>query len=353
MIPSRQIQRIILEADDFPSLPTTIVKVLKLTLDPNFSMKEIADLISKDAGLVTRLLKVLNSAYYGLSKNVTNIQQACSILGIRIIRNIALTLSIINIFPHKGQKEYTFLFKKSLAAGLAAELISEISNPANRSDAFISGLLHNIGMFIFLKYLPEKYIEVLNESEYRGLDIEVIEEEMLGINHLQAGALIAKRWQLPKSVIYSIEYLKSLKKLEEEDHSEHTLNIIRSAHLGRLASDIYFSWNKAYKISQFKIEMIKILNTDENSSDDILSALPNLLEETSLSLQLEFDTIPTYETILYDAQIELELLNRRYEETYRELNKTQRLLNKNEKQINLLNRQMESASRLIRNMTQR
>jgi len=344
------IKKIIKEADDFPSLPGSIVEIMSMANDPDFSMKKISDKLSKDAALVARILKIVNSVFYGLAKNISDIHQACTILGIRVIRNILLTLFLLNMFPSKNKKEYTYLFKKSLCAAIAADLICELTNPKLRSDAFVAGLLHNIGMYIFVRYLPEQYPEVLTEAEKRGLNTEIIENELFGINYLEAGSIIAKRWNLPDVIIYTTEYLQNPEKFDEKFLPINTRTVVQAAFLGSMASDIFFGWNKAYKISQFKLEMTKISNSCDHNPEDILASLPELINDSKQSYNLEIESIPAFNTVRQYADVEFKLLNTKYEDTYRELKKIQVLHESNEKKLELLKKQVESAASIITKM---
>lgn len=341
------IKLVIEEADDFPSLPVLTMEVLKMAMDPDVSLKNIANLIANDASLVTRILKIVNSAYYGYTKQITNINHAVTILGIRSIRNITLMLSFIDLFPQTQSQYYTGLFQRSLCAGLAADLIAEVADIKPRADVFLAGLLQNIGMFVFMRYLFNKYVNVIKEAEDRGIELTTVEDVMFGINNIEAGTIVAERWKLPDSIITAIKYQDSIEEAYKEKLNNDVLNIIKAAHLGRLSADIYYGCNKAHKIARFKIEMLSMFDCGNEVSEDILSSLPHLIEDVGLNLNIEIESSPNYEQILKDANFELGGSVYKYGRTYRELKLFAGKIEDKDKEIARLMEELDKSNQVV------
>jgi HD-like signal output (HDOD) protein len=160
----KQIQQILDEADDLPSLPGITQKVLQMSLSSDISLKAISNVISTDAALVMRFLKIVNSAYYGFANTINDIHQAVAILGADAIRNVVVTLSLIDVFPIKINEEYSGLFKRSLCSAVAGEFISQMGSGKERSDVFLAGMLQNLGMYILMHYLPSQYLKTISNS---------------------------------------------------------------------------------------------------------------------------------------------------------------------------------------------
>ncbi len=299
------IERIILEADDLPSLPLVTQKILQLTFDPDISIKEISRVVSGDAALSLRFLKIVNSAYYGFSSNVKDIQQAVSILGVLAVRNVAITLSLLDIFPKKQAKEYENLFKRSITAAIAADFISQIEGNKAHPDVFLSGLLQNLGMFILIRYLPEKYAGLIQTAQKFALEIVDVEDALLGTNHIKIGAFIAKRWELPVVLRASVEYKNGVEKAMRLNIPAEAKRLIKSAYLGGLAADIYWGWNKAQTIALFKKQLNALVECEQSTANDILSSLPHLVLDSGFVEEKEEKDLASYRRILEEAEEEI------------------------------------------------
>lgn len=299
------IEHIITEADDLPSLPLIIQKILKLTFDPDVTIKEISQVVSGDAALSVRFLKIVNSAYFGFSSDIRDIQHAVSILGVLAVRNIAITLSLMDIFPIKQAKEYESLFKRSVTAAIAADFISQIEGNKAHPDVFLSGLLQNLGMFVLMRYLPGKYTEIINIAKKFALDIVDVEETILGTSHIKIGAAIAKRWELPIILRASIEYKNDVEKAMELNIPPDAKRLIKSAFLGGLSADIYWGWNKAQTIALFKKKLNALFECEQSTADDILSSLPHLVLDSGF-VEVEKETdLSSFSAIRAEAEDEL------------------------------------------------
>ncbi len=341
------IESIIAEADDLPSLPLVTQKVLKLTFDPDVTIKEISQVVSGDATLSVRFLKIVNSAYFGFSSDIKDIQHAVSILGVLAVRNIAITLSLLDIFPIKQAKEYENLFKRSIAAAIAADFISQIEGKKAHPDVFLSGLLQNFGMFVLMRYLPGKYIEIINTAQKYALDIVDVEEAILGTNHIRIGSIIAKRWELPIILRASIEYKNGIKGAMELNIPAEAKRLIKSAFLGGLAADIYWGWNKAQTIALFKKQLNALVECEQSTANDILSSLPHLVLDSGF-VEVEKETdLPSFSTILEEAEKELLQSAFKKKSLYRMYYNGQIQLEKSQKEIKRLKEELDRSNSLV------
>lgn len=295
-----QIEQIIQEADDLPSLPLITQRILKMTTDEEASLEEMAEIISADAALSVRFLKIVNSAYYGFSSNITNIQQALSILGIMAIRNIAITLSLFDVFPVRQSREYENLFKRALTCAIAADFISQLEGKKAHPDVFLAGLLQNLGMFILMRYLPE-YDTIINIAQKFALDPYWVEEAELGTNHVKIGAQIGKRWQLPVIIRASLEYKNNVEAALSLKIPDEAKVLIKATYLGGLAADIFWGWNKAQTIALFERQLTELFNTEKDTAQDVLASLPLLLEDSGFLGGGKKELIPTFKTIQEQA----------------------------------------------------
>ena len=186
-----------------PLLPQVATEVLKLTSDPDADMAQLATLIQQDQALASQVLKITNSAAYMPRSPIVSMQQAVSWLGIKMLGELALTISIENgVFVVRGyEPEITSLWRQALASGLYAKEIAQQGRHQMES-AFMCGLLHTIGKPVVLQAL----LDIQNSM---GLTIEGEALSMLlEVHHVQVGALVVEQWKLPTQVKEAILYYK-------------------------------------------------------------------------------------------------------------------------------------------------
>lgn len=350
---NKEIRLIITEAEDFPSLPSITLKVFQMASDPDVSIQAISKVISSDASIVTRIMKVVNSAFYGFQKKITNIQHAVSILGINAIRNVALTLSLIDIFPQKQSAHFTDLFRWSLCSGVTADLISAFVGISNRSEAFLAALLQNLGQYIFMRYLGERYVRIIREARSRGMRLSIIEKEIMGIDHMEAGKLVAERWNLPEPVMLALKYSDNLSDVYEQNFDKKVVTLIETAYLSGLVAEVYNNWNKAINIETFKHNFSKIYHIDRSTAEDILSSIPHLIEDLGTNYNIEIGNIPGYEQLLQESSQELIQSLDKYENTYKEYRLMRKEVLKKNQKINEVNLELLKAKKLIQKITQK
>ncbi len=188
--------------------------------DPN--QAEVTAILANDPGLVTQLLGLANSPFYGLSGKVLSIEKACIMLGLHTIRSTLLAVSAMNTFPADGGKVYDweFLWHHSLTvAGISKFLATQLRK--DEGSAFTAGLLHDIGKMVFDECCADKLPEVINfqkEQDCYEFDAELA---ILGINHMTLGAKLALHWKLPKVVITAIaEHHNTTQQVEHTELAE-------------------------------------------------------------------------------------------------------------------------------------
>jgi len=197
---------LILELLELPTLSIVLNKILKVAGDNRSSASDMAEVITKDQSLTTNILKIANSAYFGLSQQVTTVSRAIIVLGFDAVKSIALSASVIAAFPKRGSKSFdrSRFWTHSLACAYVCKQISRATHLVDMETAFVCGLLHDIGKIALDIYFPDSYhktLEYLNEHEARLVDAEF---EVLGFTHAEVGMWMAQRWKFPKGIIFSI-----------------------------------------------------------------------------------------------------------------------------------------------------
>ncbi len=196
-----------------PTLPTVISKIQELLESDSAGAKEIGQLIAQDAPMATKVLRIANSAHYGLRERVISLEHASAVLGLKVLKNIVMQASVMSTFndmAKDGKFDMDALWRHSI---LTAQMSQVIATLASRSklglapeEFYTCGLLHDLGKIVMLHNLGEEYDMALNYSKMQRLPLHETEREILGFDHAEVGAKIALRWGLPDGVVSAIQY---------------------------------------------------------------------------------------------------------------------------------------------------
>ena len=190
------------EVISLPSLPGTVAHIMRLVSDPRCSLSTVAQAISADPPLAIKTLRLVNAAYYGLRQKVTTVEHGVVLLGIKVIKNLAFTATVFDIM--KGSVE-TF-FRHSVTCGVAMRALIEAGGGGLESpeEAFVCGLLHDIGKVILDEFLPKESAEALQLSKERRVPAYEAERATIGIDHALLGARLAQRWKLAEPLVNAV-----------------------------------------------------------------------------------------------------------------------------------------------------
>ncbi len=199
----------ILNCPSLPSLPAVAAKVLELTSDPDVKMTELASQITMDQALSAKVLRTVNSSFYGLRKRCSSIEKALIMLGLGPVKSLVLGFSLVSAF--EGQEgdtfDYASYWNRGLNTAIAGKIVADIKGFVDVTDeCFLAGLLQDIGMIAMYRALGEEYNLVVSgvEKDHAKLArVELIEFEL---QHAGVGASIAERWNLPAEIAVPINY---------------------------------------------------------------------------------------------------------------------------------------------------
>jgi putative nucleotidyltransferase with HDIG domain len=188
-----------------PSLPTSVTKVLEICNNPQTSPADLNHVISLDPVLVGRVLKLINSAYYGLGQQVTNLARAIIMLGMNTVKNLALSSAVLGSLSSKKSSpglDMEGFWRHSLCVGVSAKLLARKRgiDAKQTEEYFTAGLLHDIGKIPLNAVLSKEYMLTVSTADREKKSLSLAEENALGLNHCQAGALITTAWKLEGAV---------------------------------------------------------------------------------------------------------------------------------------------------------
>lgn len=207
-----ELEEIIDSTVNIPTIPTILTEITAVFNSADGSAKQAAAVIEKDPAIATKVLRLVNSSFYGLKNPVSSIGLACSILGLKVIKNVVVQATVLQTFsggPDIPEIDTTWLWDHSFKTAVACKLIAQHS-PAGgamaKDDAYTCGLIHDIGKLILLDSQTAKFAEALRTGNAAKEPLAKAEAELFGFTHAHVGGLLAQRWKLPETVQAAVMY---------------------------------------------------------------------------------------------------------------------------------------------------
>ena len=201
-------RELITGAIDLPSLPEVVMRAIELVNDPEASAIDIGRVLSEDSALTARLLKIVNSPFYGFPSRIDTVSRAITVIGTLDLLDLILATSVVKMFsgvPNDLVSMDSF-WKHSLYGGVVARLLAARSKQPNVEHFFVAGLLHDLGSLVIYRKLPELAREALLRARYNGIVLQQAEQELLGFDHAMVGAELIRTWKLPASLVEAVEF---------------------------------------------------------------------------------------------------------------------------------------------------
>jgi len=200
-------QHVLNQFKGIKTLPHVAIRLSKLISDETTSMNQLEEIIRLDPALVIRLLQMVNSPYYGLRQTVKSIPRAVVYIGMKNLRNMIVIEALKDIFQKtssKGIFSRSQLWLHSAAVGICSQMISERIFMKKGEDAFLCGILHDIGLIVEDQVSKEQFTQVCRAWESNTKPFIEYENEIIGTNHCEIGYYLARDWKLPSDVQLSI-----------------------------------------------------------------------------------------------------------------------------------------------------
>lgn len=191
-----------------PTLPTVVAKMIEMIDDPRTNATRLSRLIETDQVLTAKVLKLANSAYYGLPRQIGSLNMAVVVIGFNALRNVVLGLTVVDRFSNNwdGYFDFSQFWEHAASCGIASRLLARRQGQPNAEEAFAAGLLHDLGKLILNQYLPEDFDEIVRVVHRKRITFEEAEMEVVGIDHAEVGGLLAEHWRLPVRLVNGITY---------------------------------------------------------------------------------------------------------------------------------------------------
>jgi putative nucleotidyltransferase with HDIG domain len=285
------ISKILDENKQLLSLPQTLAEVLRVVHDEKSSAQDLANVLLRDPALTARILRIVNSPFYGAGRKVSSVHQAVVTLGRRQVTAVALSSSIYDLTNSwKSGIDRMRFWRHSLEVAIAAGLIAELIDYRDREEAFISGLLHDIGILILEKSFPQDFASVCSTGDSVDSLID-LEEQTWGTNHAKVGQFLLEQWNLPPEICTAVGH-------HHDQFVQSTSNpdmaLSQTVCLGNLLSQFGVFPNKRRQLV-FEIENRRIIQGNLNLSPDQLAEtqgkLLSLVQEEAGYLEIEIGSM--------------------------------------------------------------
>ena len=271
------------EISHIATLPEITLRIVELVESPTSTAQDLQRVISNDPALCSRILKVVNSAFYGLPGQIATIDRAIVLLGLNAVKNIAVAASLVKLFRGGDMGQHFTardLWIHSVATASAAKLITDKLGLGFPDEAFLGGLIHDIGVMVELQYDRQKLLTVIERLGISGdgvpsRDMLAIESEVFGANHQQFGEALCRKWKFPVSLANITGHHHNPCALPPE---ARTMCCV--IHLAdRLAADIKPGFRLDHRDTGVSDEVLAELRLSRESLDEIRQSLPQLLDE--------------------------------------------------------------------------
>ncbi len=215
---------------NLPTLPFVTTKVMETMNNPRSSASDLSKIISSDESLAAKVLRLVNSAYYGFPKPITTISHAVTILGFNTLRTIVVGISVSGLFPGKSEEgifSRKSLWLHNLGTAVGAKTLARKIGRPDSEEMFLAGLLHDVGKIILEEYVHEEFMNAVENSHSQKIPLFMAEQKILGAHHGEVGKYLADHWKLPAILSEAIRWhheLENTKEFQEVAAIVHTAN---------------------------------------------------------------------------------------------------------------------------------
>nr|MBN2278528.1 HDOD domain-containing protein [candidate division Zixibacteria bacterium] len=300
------------------SLPQSLSAVLKVVNNPHAGAKEIAEVISRDISLTTRLLKMVNSSHYMRKGRVTKVSEAVIVMGLESIKTLILGSTIFGMTPDEEllkMMDIRRIWRHLLEVAQNARIIAELIGYREPEEAFVTGILHDVGIVILLLHFKKDYAELVAKARRNRQELVVVEQDTLGYNHAEIGAELITAWRLPKSLAYAVRNHHNSEDTSTNPTEEKLCDIVSLADRLAVGSLEIFQTDIARLAREIK-SMARNLKLDHTETGKIRR--DSLSRSLEMAAYLELDVGDVIE-IISDANAYLADLYFGLEQTYLEM----------------------------------
>lgn len=287
-----EVKEFLKKAEKIPTIPGVALEIQRIVADPRSAADDLSRIIQNDQSLTAKVMRMVNSAYYGLRQKVKSVKQAVVILGFNTVKSLAVSAALLDRFPTGGEvhgfHRGKFWEHTIAVAAISRMLAQRMKVPKDEEEVyFISGLLHDLGKVILDQYFPERFTEVLDRIRSANLSFIEAERALGGVHHAEIGGLLAAQWEFPPEHIAAIRFHH-----EPDNRTEHQ-RIIAAVHFANcLAKTQSLGFSGDEDISGLSERAVASLGLSESVVEKMISG----------EIQQEYDKGRSFLKVLWTEQ---------------------------------------------------
>jgi HD-like signal output (HDOD) protein len=224
---SNEQESLIKFAGDLPAMPMVATKVMQLIEDEQVTVEELVKVVASDPALAARIMKISNSAFYGCQRQIQTLPGAIMLLGFNTLKSLVIVASVKEVFKPFGLIE-KMLWEHSFGAGLAARLIAKETRTVNPDEAFLAGLLQDIGKIILYQHDRQKFQSIIERCYNEGMLFEEAEKDAFPLSHAELAGYVLKKWNLPGVIVTAVTQHHSFDFPDPNDSYQCSMTAIAS-----------------------------------------------------------------------------------------------------------------------------
>jgi len=264
--------------EKMPAFPQAVTRVLELTAKAECSPKELVQVIEHDPIMTVKILKLVNSAFYGLPRPINSINHGVVYIGINTIKNLALSIAAIGMLPKKTSIDFDmdeFLLHSLGVGAVAKKLAGRLGfNDKDAADFFIAGLLHDFGKVVLAQFKGEEFQQALQLAGSGNISLAAAEQSIFATDHAQIGGLLAETWKLPPNLIDSIRFHHEP---EANSHDNALIDCIYAANAIVNSIPVGFSGN--HHVDEFPERIEQLFRADLTTLKEQLGDLSTEIQQ--------------------------------------------------------------------------
>ncbi|MBN2447389.1 MAG: HDOD domain-containing protein [Phycisphaerae bacterium] len=272
------LQKAVAKVTEISSLPEITARIVEVVEDPRATAHDMHEIVKNDPALASKILKVVNSAFYGLPAQIASLDRAIVMLGLSAVKNIALAASLVRLFkPGTISENFSArdLWRHCIAVGVCGRMLTKAASGVQNDEAFVAGLVHDLGLLIEYQVLSERLTEVVNRCQATGEDFSTVEHEIIGADHQAFGAALAAKWKFPPILRCAISHHHTPETLKPE--------LQRVAALVCVSDTICCKQQHGFWLTaacqEVKPEMLALIGVSDSAPEEILEDLPGQIRE--------------------------------------------------------------------------
>lgn len=281
-----------------PSLPAAAMAILELTRRDDSGVDDLAEIIINDPALSSKVLRTVNSSFYGLSQKVSSIQQAVALLGMHTVKTLVLGFSLISgLRSHqKVGFDYLAYWRRSMYAAAAARVLASHLAPRRAEDLFVAALLMDLGTLVLDQVLGDPYSALYERAETHA-DLLIIETHSLGMSHAEVSGILAGHWRLPEVLRTPMEFHHSASAVEDPDLRK----LCEITDLAGRCAEVFVNPNPAQSISTIRRLLLENYKIPEMQSDKLMCEIGQKTAQLAPLFEIRLQSAADYESILAKA----------------------------------------------------